>query len=357
MSGGVDSTAAALLLKQAGHEVAGLHMLLHEGSDATWRAALRVGEDLGIPMHMVDLAAEFRELVIAPFVRAYAEGRTPSPCPLCNRFIKMGLLFEKARALGYDRLATGHYARVEATAAGPILRRGKDTAKDQSYFLFMLTGEMLARAAFPLGELTKDRVRALLKSQGIRPWDSEESQELCFVPQDDYRRFLEREGVVSLPGPIVDTEGRILGRHRGVTHYTVGQRRGLGICGPEPLYVIGIDAKNGTLVVGPRRETYVPGVRIGRINILRETPLQVGEKLEVKVRSTALPVTCLVEAVEKDIVEVRFVGPQSGIAPGQAAVLYLGDRVVAGGWIEPWKRKRPPREIVNEPQRHEDTKP
>lgn len=335
MSGGIDSTAAALLLKRAGYDVIGLHMFLHEGSEATWSEARKAGQAVGIPMSRVDLASAFRDLVVTPFVRAYAEGRTPSPCPICNRFVKMGLLFERARTFGCTGLATGHYARIESTSTGPILRRGKDPVKDQSYFLSMLTRKMLTRVIFPLALFTKETVRDLARSEGIEFDESKESQELCFVPRDDYRRFLGREGIVSRPGPIVDTQGRELGRHRGVTHYTVGQRRGLGICGPEPLYVIRIDAVNGTLVVGTKRETYLSTVRVNRVNVLREAPLEVAEEFDIKVRSTASPVKCHVEAVEGDNLSLRFVEPQSGVAPGQTAVLYQEDRVVAGAWIEP----------------------
>lgn len=334
MSGGMDSTAAALILAETGRDVVGLHMALHSGSDQTWERARKAAAEIGVPIQLFDLSEEFRDLVVRPFVDEYSRGRTPSPCPRCNRFIKMGLLMDAARAIGCDRLATGHYARVEHRVDGPVLLKGVDRVKDQSYFLFMLTGEMLQHAEFPLGQFTKDWTRQFLKEHGISVWETDESQELCFIPKGHYRDFLVQQGVVSEPGPITDLDGRILGRHQGITSYTVGQRRGLGICGPEPLYVVRLDSASNTVIVGPKKHTFVKGLTIGEVNILlKESPLA-GARFHVKVRSTAREVPCTVTGVSEDELTLVFDDPQSGVAPGQAAVLYSGERVAAGGWIE-----------------------
>jgi len=333
MSGGMDSTAAAWLLKQGGHEVTGLHMRLHSGGEASWARVQDIAEEIGVPVSLVDLTLDFQAEVVAPFVRAYAEGRTPSPCPMCNRFIKMTRLWETAHALGCERLATGHYARIARTADGVALLKGVDRRKDQSYFLSMLTRDMLGRVVFPLGESTKAAVRQMLQNEGISVWTTDESQELCFVPANDYRSFLIENGVEPRPGPIVDLTGRVLGRHRGIVGYTVGQRRGLGVSADRPLYVVRIDAPTDTVVVGPGEATLVSRTRVTAMNwLVPEVPAHLS-RFQVKVRSTSGPVWCTLTGVCGSEVELLYDTPVSGVAPGQAAVLYGHERVIGGGWI------------------------
>ena len=334
MSGGLDSTATALTLKRRGHEVLGLHMRLHSGSDRTWALAQKAAHEIRVPIQLVDLSKAFSDLVIDHFVAEYSKGRTPSPCPVCNRVIKTGLLFEQARKLGCGKLATGHYARIMETADGLGLFRGADVAKDQSYFLSMLRWDVLSRTLFPLGDTTKARVRDFLKSEGITVCNSEESQELCFIPKGDYRGFLLKRGIEAKPGFIVNLQGTVLGRHKGIIGYTVGQRRGLGICAPEPLYVIRIDPVTHTVVAGTKEETLLPVLRISRLSLLASSAPAVGDRFEVKIRSTAKAMVCTVTCVQGDGLELRFDKPQSGVATGQAAVLYVGDRVMGGGWID-----------------------
>jgi tRNA-uridine 2-sulfurtransferase len=333
MSGGMDSTAAALVLKQRGFEVLGFHMRLHGDSDAAWESAQKVAAEISAPVHLVDFRQEFSSLVVKPFVEEYSRGRTPSPCPLCNRCIKMSLLFDYAASLGCEKLATGHYARVMQGAAGPELWRGKDRAKDQSYFLFELTREMLRRTMFPLGDFTKTEMREFLKREGVSIWESAESQELCFIPDGDYRRFLLEHGVADSPGNIVDSGGNVLGRHSGISRFTVGQRKGLGICGPKPLYVLRIDPQTRTVVVGPKEETYTSILKIVDVNLLVSTVPAAGDRFDVKVRSTSQAVPCTLLSFRNGSCEFRFDEPQSAVAPGQAAVLYLESRVAGGGWI------------------------
>ncbi len=334
MSGGVDSTASALLLKQSGFEVIGLHMRLHPHSDSTGELAGSAARQIGVPLFVFDLSGEFRSQVIEHFLQEYSRGRTPSPCPVCNRVIKTTLLFERARSLGCTKMATGHYARIEETDGRPALLKGVDRTKDQSYFLFMLTPEILARTLLPLGKLTKHYVREFLRSEGVALAQAEESQELCFIPNGDYKEFLSRHAVISRPGPIIDIRGTVLGRHQGICRYTVGQRRGLGICAPQPYYVVRIDANSDTVVVGTREETYAKVVRISAIHALVPHRVVRNAKFEVKVRSTAPAVPCMVTGIFEDVLDLEFDSPQSAVAPGQAAVVYDGDRVVCGGWIE-----------------------
>ena len=333
MSGGVDSTASALLLKKTGHDVVGLHMLLHEASDRSLETARRVADEVEAPLHRIDLRREFAERVIKPFLDQYSQGRTPSPCPVCNRFVKMRRLWETARSLTCEKLATGHYARISFGPRGPALMQAVDKKKDQTYFLFMLTRETLGAVIFPLGDHTKEWARSFLKSEGVMIWESEESQELCFVPHGDYRSFLKEHGVDARPGAIKDLDGNVLGRHRGITDFTIGQRRGIGIAAEAPLYVVGIDPMTDTVFVGPRERTYVAGIVIEEPHCLRTRPFEVGDRFQVKVRSTAAAVDCRVMSMESSGSEISFAEPQAGVAPGQAAVFYSGERVLGGGWI------------------------
>ena len=345
MSGGMDSTAAALLLQRAGHEVTGFHMRLHDLSDRTWPQGQKAAEEIGVPVEQVDFSREFADLIVRPFLEEYESGKTPSPCPRCNRMIKLALLLEKVRLLGFERIATGHYARISRADEKPELLRGIDHKKDQSYFLAMLTRDMLKRTIFPLGTYTKTAVRDFLRHEGISVWESEESQELCFVPGGDYRAFLVRYGIKSHPGAIIDVQGRVLGRHQGITGYTVGQRRGLGVPGREPYYVIRIEPGTNTIIIGTRDESLADVMRIANINLLRSAPILNGQRFEVKVRSTATPAACMVSASSGDSLELRLDEPQSGIARGQAAALYSGDRVVCGGWIDAaWRELAPGRQ-------------
>lgn len=334
MSGGVDSTGAALLLREQGHEVLGLHMRLHAYSDETWEHARKVASEIGVEIHLVDLAVEFRKHVIEPFVAEYARGKTPSPCPRCNREMKMGLLFQAALSFGCDKLATGHYARIEPGPCGLVLLKAADRKKDQSYFLSMLTPGMLDRVVFPLGDLTKTFVRNMVAERGITAAVSPESQDLCFIPRGDYKTFLHQEGITDRPGYFVNTERQVLGEHRGITNFTVGQRRGMGICAPEPLYVIKIEADDNLVVVGSREESLVSAMRVERVNVLQSRGISIGESFMVKVRSNARAVRGTVVAYKESSVEIQFDDAQAGVAPGQAAVLYDADRVVAGGWIQ-----------------------
>jgi tRNA-specific 2-thiouridylase len=333
MSGGMDSTASAWLLKQQGHEVEGLHMRLHAGSQSSWEKAKAAAAEIAVPIHEVDLTDKFDRHVIEPFVNEYRAGRTPSPCPLCNRFIKMTGLWEAAAALGCEKLATGHYARIGGTPEEPQLLKSADTRKDQSYFLFMLTREMLGRVIFPVGAMTKAKVRELLRNQRISVVDTEESQELCFIPGDDYRSFLKAHGVEARPGFIKDLNGKVMGRHESVARFTVRQRRGLGISAPLALYVVRIDPSDDTVYVGSKEETYVRNVVITEANFLVSPKPPAGSRFEVKVRSTSPSVPCEVVSHSDDGLALRLDAPQSGVAPGQAAVLYSGERVVGGGWI------------------------
>ncbi|HMQ32014.1 MAG TPA: tRNA 2-thiouridine(34) synthase MnmA [Chloroflexaceae bacterium] len=349
MSGGVDSSLAAALLHEQGHKVVGVTLHLWDDDDDRLAESLccaqemaesarRVCAQLGVPYYVFNYQREFRRHVIDYFVHAYAQGYTPNPCLECNREIKFRALLERARALGFDYVATGHYARVERAAGdGPPryeLWRAADREKDQSYMLHMLGQGDLARILFPLGGLTKPEVRALAAARGLASADRPESQDICFVPGGDYRNLLREQAPASLrPGPIVDLEGREIGRHEGLPLYTVGQRRGLGLGGGRPLFVVALDVGRNALVVGPAE-----AILRDRLEVDRAAFVDGGWPAEpfscaVQVRAHADPAPAAVTPLAGGRLAVRLAEPLKAITPGQAAVLYAGDRVLGGGRI------------------------
>jgi len=336
LSGGVDSAVAAALLAEAGHEVVGLTLKVWDRSRCCSLEdvgdARRVARHLGIPFYVLDAHGIFEAEVVAPFVAEYAEGRTPNPCVRCNRRIKFDWLWERARKLGCEAVATGHYARLEGAGSDRRLRRGVDRGKDQSYFLVPEAAAVLDRLVFPLGGMDKEAVRRAAAERGLPVAHKSESQDVCFLPDGDLGAFLgERLG--SLPGDIVDRQGHRLGRHQGLHAYTVGQRRGLGVSAREPLHVVAKDVAANRLVVGPRDALLAPGLRTGT-PVWLVTPLAREFDCAVQIRSTAAAVPARVSISAEGGASVAFATPQFGVAPGQLAVFYEGDVVLGGAWIE-----------------------
>ena len=346
MSGGVDSSVTAALLKEQGHEVMGVSLQLYERPESVQPGgktccsltdvmdAARVAKRLGIPFEVIDLRQRFQELVIDDFISEYAAGRTPNPCARCNERIKFGLLLEMTTSLGADILATGHYARIEQDADGVYqLRKGLDPGKDQSYFLFGMNQEQLARTIFPVGSLEKHQVREHAARFNLPVAQKQESQEICFIPDNDYVRFLEGSGVTPVSGEIVDRSGNRIGSHDGIHKYTVGQRRGLGIAWKEPLYVTAIDTANARVVVGPREELLSDGLVAGDLT-WTSTPICGTFTGSCSIRYRQQPFPCTARLLENGQMQVEFEAPQHSVTPGQAIVLYEGDTVVGGGWIQ-----------------------
>lgn len=350
MSGGVDSSVAAALLAADGHDVVGLSMQLYDqrggtqsfGSCCTLddlHDARRVARRIGIPHYIVNFERQFDERVISPFVQEYAAARTPIPCVRCNSDLKFASLLDRARGFDAEQVATGHYARVETVpAAGGRavrrLRRAADQAKDQCYFLFSLTQSQLARASFPLGDMLKAEVRDYARDRGLLVADKPDSHEICFVPDGDYAAFVERrlpEG--AREGPVVDAAGRLLGRHRGVHRFTVGQRKGLGVSGAVPLYVTAIDAASDTVTVGSRADLERITLTAGGVNWIEGTPRH-GCPVTAQIRHHHPPAPARVWPLDGAALRLEFDHPQPAIAPGQAVVLYDGDIVLGGGWID-----------------------
>jgi tRNA-specific 2-thiouridylase len=348
MSGGVDSAVAAALLAEAGHTVTGVTLRLWcLGSAPTSPRACctldaiddarRVAERMGFRHYVVDAEEVFRARVLQPFLDDYTQGRTPYPCALCNQHLKFGDLVNRMRLVGAQWLVTGHYARIESDGAGGFaLRRAVEGGKDQSYALALIPYATLAHTSFPLGALRKDEVRAHASRLGLTVWDKPESQDLCFVPDGDYARFMrEKLGETRghAPGAFVDLDGHPVGEHRGVARYTVGQRRGLGLAGAEPSYVIGIDAVRNTVTVGPRAALAAPGLVTGPMNWLTSAPPAEGARVAVQIRSSHRAAAATLTHREGGAVQVTFDEPQTAVAPGQIGVLYDGDRVLGGAPI------------------------
>jgi tRNA-uridine 2-sulfurtransferase len=359
MSGGVDSSTVAAMLRADGYNLVGLTMQLwnqrrlagHEGMPEAVRGrccslddvydARRVAETIGIPYYLVNHEQRFEQEVVRPFVSEYLSGRTPIPCSLCNNHLKFDQLLLTARQIGADRLATGHYARIEFDSVGGrwLLKRAVDSCRDQTYFLFGLTQEQLSRTLFPLGGLLKPEVREIARQHGLALANKPDSQEICFVPGGDYKKFLDAylaeqgESLADTAGELVSSSGEVLGTHPGIHNFTVGQRKGLGMATGSPLYVLQINGERRQVVVGDGEQLYSRSLRAKRVNwIAVEQPASV-IRVGVKIRHRHEPASATVERVGTDEAMVTFDQPQRAITPGQAAVFYDGDVVVGGGWI------------------------
>ncbi len=350
MSGGVDSSVTAALLAEQGYDVIGITLQLYDHGAAVARPgsccagqdiydARRVAETIGIPHYVLDFEDRFREDVMEDFADTYLAGETPIPCVRCNQTVKFRDLVERARDLNADVLATGHYVQRVDGPDGSELRRAADPDRDQSYFLFATTRDQLDFLRFPLGGMLKAETRAHAERFGLVVADKPDSQDICFVPDGDYASVVKKlRPRAADPGDIVDLDGNVLGRHDGIIHYTVGQRRGLGIGGGDPLYVVRLDAANRRVIVGPRQALMEKMVSVREVNWLGDAPLDdtlVSGPVEVtvKLRSLHRPVPATVESDGEGRAIVRLFDAQAGVAPGQACVFYDGDRVLGGGWI------------------------
>ena len=359
MSGGVDSSTVAAMLRAEGHNVVGLTMQLwnqrrlagHPGMPEAVQGrccslddvydARRVAETIGIPYYVVNQEERFEREVVQPFVQEYLSGRTPIPCSLCNNHLKFDQLLIVARQIGADMLATGHYARVEFDEGRErwLLKRPTDASKDQTYFLFGLTQEQLSRTIFPLGGMTKPEVRQLARQHGLALAEKPDSQEICFVPGGDYKRFLDAylaeqgEALPDTAGELVTSNGEVIGEHGGIHNFTVGQRKGLGVATGSPLYVIQIKGNARQVVVGSDDELYSRTLRARRVNLISIEDLREPMRVGVKIRHRHEPAAAMIEKSGADEVLVTFDSPQRAVTPGQAAVFYDGEVVVGGGWI------------------------
>jgi tRNA-specific 2-thiouridylase len=340
MSGGVDSSVAALLLREQGHEVVGVTMCLgvadpeNEGVSCCGpeavRDARRVCDMLDIRHYVFDFSRELEEYVVAPFIDSYRRARTPNPCVECNRRLKFRTLLEKARGVGFDVLATGHYARIERREGRWVMARPRDLTKDQTYFLYGIDRHALPRIAFPMGELTKNEARERARRAGLPVAEKAESQDICFVGAGEYRGFMAARGLSTPPGDIVDTAGTLLGRHTGIANYTIGQRRGLGIAAGRPLFVVAIDVEENRIVVGDKEDLSAGGLTASEPSMLFDT-IPAGVCAAIRYAHEA--VTCRASLSDGRL-WVTFDRPQEAVTPGQSVVLYHGDCVVGGGIIE-----------------------
>lgn len=352
MSGGVDSSVAIALLHRAGYQVIGVTMRLSTLEDPDLPGPFRsccsledvddaraVCQVLGVPHYTLNFEREFEAYVIEAFCQEYARGRTPNPCLLCNQELKFRFLLERAEALGFDKLATGHYARVVRDDQGYHLLRASDPSKDQSYVLFSLGQAQLSRILFPVGEFTKDEVRRIAAEMDLPVADKPDSQDICFIPSGDYRSFLQKRLGAFEPGEIVDLEGRVLGKHRGIPYYTVGQRQGLGLATGERLYVVEIDAANNRLIVGPEEALFATALIAEDVRFtsdrVPEEPLAVSAR--IRYRTAEVPAEVVGLPGQRAL--VRFAEPVRAVTPGQAVVFYRGDEVLGGGTISACLRR------------------
>ena len=340
MSGGVDSSVAAALLVEQGFDVTGvmLHLWAEEENRCCAPQAVEdardIAEQLGIDFFLVDYEAEFKACVVDYFVAEYSQGRTPNPCLACNKQIRFGHLLRHVQALGAETMATGHYARIAEVNGAHRLQKGADPQKDQSYVLYMLGQDELRRLIFPVGSYTKAQVREMARKRGLPIADKDESMEICFVTDDDYRRFLREHAPQSMqPGPILDTSGQEIGRHQGLPCYTVGQRRGLGIAAPEALYVLRLDVANNALIVGTTRELGQSTLMANDVTYVRDEPPDGPVRVQAKIRYRALLADATWTPLEEKRARVEFDEPLRDITPGQAVVAYQGDSVLGGGII------------------------
>ena len=347
MSGGVDSSVAAALLAEQGHDVIGVSMQLYDQSEGQANFgtcctiddlydARRVASTIGIPHYIVNFESRFDEQVVSNFIAEYAAGRTPIPCAHCNSDLKFATLLERALGFGADALATGHYARITRADDGAYeLRRGADAAKDQTYFLFSLTQEQLARAAFPVGHMDKHTVREHAERLKLRVAGKPDSQEICFVPDGDYAKFIERAAPeLKRPGTLVNQHGEVMGGHGGVHRFTIGQRKGLGLSSAQPLYVLEIRPSAAEVVVGPRDALGRTTLTASQVNWVSGRAPQAWRDVRAQIRYKHTAASARVRATDDDRVEVEFAAAQTAITPGQAVVFYDGDTCLGGGWID-----------------------
>ena len=347
MSGGVDSTTVAAILKQEGHEVIGITMQLLDYKDAEGGCcsldhvidARRVAQELDIPHYVVNFIDSFKELVLKDYVAKYESGKTPIPCVLCNQYVKFDLLLKRAMELGADYLATGHYAKITNGDGTYSLNKADDENKDQTYFLYTLKQKELSKLLFPLGSLKKDEVRELARSLNIKLAEKPDSTGVCFVPSDNYRDYLiSQSAFTEKEGDIVNVEGEVLGKHRGIYSFTIGQRRGLGIATGKPMYVVGIEPKKNRVIVGEEDKIYsnkLLAENISWVQTNNQIELNSEEPFEVKakIRNRHREDDAIVTMKSDTQAEIEFINPQRAITPGQAVVFYQDKKVLGGGWI------------------------
>jgi tRNA-specific 2-thiouridylase len=335
LSGGVDSTAAVWLMRDNGYDCSGAVMKVHSHVGDTEQARAAAAR-IGIPFHVFDFTECFEKTVVRPFVHAYQNGETPNPCVACNRTLKFGCFLNRANELGMDVMATGHYARIEREASGRyLLRKGLDTAKDQSYVLYGLTQAQLRQIRFPLGGLTKIQVREIAAAQGFPNAGKPDSQDICFIPDGDYAGYIERyTGHKPECGDFVDVNGSTLGRHRGIIHYTVGQRKGLGLSAPEPWYVCELRPKDNTVVLGKAGDVYAKTLTARDVNLIALDSIDGALRVQARIRYSHAEQPATVWQTDESTIHVEFDAPQRAVTKGQAVVLYDGDTVIGGGTID-----------------------